>query len=134
MVSLQHWHGWYHIKLLPTRCILYTLYNHAPCCFMQSHIHKKHACLAVTCQLHFWQNDWDLLCATVVTWEWNRYQNKSQHKKLTLEKKLSRRSGRDLYPRPFNHKSGALTTELSRLPKILLLGSTLPNLLQFWSP
>ena len=26
-----------------------------------------HACLAVTCHLHFWQNDRDLLCATVVT-------------------------------------------------------------------
>ena len=86
-MSLQHWHGWYHIKQLLTWCILCTPYNHASCRFMQSHIHKKHACLAVTCQLHFWQNDWDLLCAIVVTWEWNRYQNKSQHRKLTLEKK-----------------------------------------------
>ena len=47
-----------------------------------------YACLAVTCHLHFWQNDWDFLHATVVTWVWNGYQNKSQHRKSTLEKKF----------------------------------------------
>ena len=41
------------------------------------------------------------------------YRNKSQHRKLTLEKKIARRSCRDSNPRPFNHESGALTTELS---------------------
>ena len=46
---------------------LWTPYNHAPCQFMQSHICKVHAYLAVTCHLHFWQNDRDLLCATAVT-------------------------------------------------------------------
>ena len=30
-------------------------------------------CLAVTCHLHFWQNDRDLLHATVVTQAWNGY-------------------------------------------------------------
>ena len=44
-----------------------------------------YVCLAVTCHLHFWQNDRDLLRATVVTQEWNGYQNKSQHRKWTLE-------------------------------------------------
>ena len=34
---------------------------------MQSHILNVHACLAVTCHLRFWQNDRDLLRATVVT-------------------------------------------------------------------
>ena len=29
--------------------------------FVQSHIHSVHVSLAVTCHLHFWQNDWDLL-------------------------------------------------------------------------
>jgi len=67
--------------------VLCTPYNHAPCHFIQSHIHKMYACLAVTCHLHFWQNDWDLLHATVVTRGRNRYWNKSQHRKLTLEKK-----------------------------------------------
>ena len=63
-------------------------FYHAPCHFMQRHIHKVHVCLAVTCHLHFWQNDWDLLHATAVTWEWNRYRNKSHHRKSTLEKKI----------------------------------------------
>ena len=44
--------------------------------------------LAVTCHLHFWQNDRDFLCATVVTRGWNGYRNKSQHRKSTLEKKI----------------------------------------------
>ena len=47
-----------------------------------------YACLAVTCQLHFWQNDRDFLRATVVTRGWNGYRNKSQHRKSTLEKKI----------------------------------------------
>ena len=37
---------------------------------MQSHIRKVYACLAVTCHLHFWQNDRDLLHATAVTRDW----------------------------------------------------------------
>ena len=68
--------------------VLCTPYNHAPCHFMQSHIRKVYACLAVTCHLHFWQNDRDLLRATAVTVGWNGYRNKSQHRKLTLEKKI----------------------------------------------
>ena len=44
--------------------------------------------LAVTCHLHFWQNDGDILRATVVTRGWNGYRNKSQHRKSTLEKKI----------------------------------------------
>ena len=92
---------------------LFTPYSHAPCHFMHSHIRKVYACLAVTCHLHFWQNDRDLLCATAVTREWNGYRNKNQHRKSTLGRKFSRRSSRDSNPRPFNHESGALTTELS---------------------
>ena len=55
---------------------------------MQSHIRKVYACLAVTCHLHFWQNDRDLLRAIAVTLGWNGYRNKSQQRKLTLEKKI----------------------------------------------
>ena len=44
--------------------------------------------LAVTCHLHFWQNDRDFLRATAVTRGWNGYRNKSQHRKSTLEKKI----------------------------------------------
>ena len=85
---LQRWHGWCPMKLLPSRRVLCTPYNHAPCHFMQSHICKVHACLAATCHLHFWRNDLGLLHATAVTQGWNRYRNKSQHRKLTLEKKI----------------------------------------------
>ena len=49
---------------------------------------KVYACLAVTCHLHFWRNDRGLLRATAVTRGWNGYRNKSQHRKLTLEKKI----------------------------------------------
>ena len=68
--------------------VLCTPYNHAPSHFMQSHICKVYVCLAVTCDLHFWQNDQDLLHATAVKWGWNGYRNKSQHRKSTLEKKI----------------------------------------------
>ena len=47
-----------------------------------------YACLAVTCHLHFWQNDRDYLRATAVTRGWNGYRNKSQHRKSTLENKI----------------------------------------------
>ena len=46
-------------------------------------LHSKphgYVCLAVTCHLHFWQNDWDLLCATTVNRGWNRYWNESTQK------------------------------------------------------
>ena len=33
---------------------------------MQSHIRKVRSYLAVTCHLHFWQNDWGLLHAAAV--------------------------------------------------------------------
>ena len=58
------------------------------CHFIQSHIGRVYVCLAVTCHLHFWQNDRDLLHAAAVTRGWNGYRNKSQHRKLTLEKKI----------------------------------------------
>ena len=64
--------------------VLCTPYNHASCHFMQSHIRKLYACLAVTCHLRFWQNYRDLLRATAVTRGWNGYRNKCQ---LTLRKK-----------------------------------------------
>ena len=68
--------------------------------------------LAVTCHLHFWQNDRDFLRATVVTRGWNGYRNKSQHRSRPWRRKFSRR---------FNHESGALTTELSPPLKLFML-------------
>ena len=89
VVYLQCLLGWCHMKLLlswPKFCVHHTTMHHVT---MQNHIRKVYACLAVTCHLHFWQNDRDLLHAIAVTQGWNRYQNKSPHKKLTLEKKIS---------------------------------------------
>ena len=102
-----------------------SLYAMQPCTLtshlMQNRVRRVHAGLAVNCHLHFWQNDRDLLRATGVTHGWSGYRNKSQHRKVTLEKKekrkKSRRSSRDSNPRPFHHASGALTTQLSPLPK-----------------
>ena len=116
VVYLQRLHGWCHMKLLPSRRVLCTPYNHAPCYFMQSHIHKVYACLAVTCHLRFWQNDRDLLRTTAVTRGWNGYRNKSQHRKLTLEKKILQPLLQGFEPATFrSRESGALTTELSPL-------------------
>ena len=47
------------MKLLPSRRVLCTPYNHAPYHLMQSRIRKVHAYLAVTCHLHFWQHATD---------------------------------------------------------------------------
>ena len=50
---------------------------------------RAYACLGVTCHLQFWQNDRDLLRATAVTRGVERTPNKSQHRKLTLEKTIT---------------------------------------------
>ena len=55
-------HGWCHVRLLPSRRVLYTPYNHAPCHITSCKaiiIRLEHACLTATCYLHFWQNDRD---------------------------------------------------------------------------
>ena len=92
-----------------------SVYTIQPCTmsrhFMHSYIRKMNACLVVTCHPHFWQNDRDLLRATAVTRGWDVHRNKSQHRKLTLEKKFSRRSCRDSNLRPFDQEPGTLTTE-----------------------
>ena len=83
-------HGWCHMKILPSRhtfCDHTTMHQ-----FTVSH-HSKglcrvYVCLAVTCHLHLWQNDWDLLRATAVARGRNRYQKRSQHRQLTLENKI----------------------------------------------
>ena len=57
--------------------VLCTPYNHAPCHFMQSHIRKVYACLAVTCHLPpALLTEWPgFLRATAVTRGWNGYRN-----------------------------------------------------------
>ena len=73
--------------------------------FNESHIQRMHACLAVTCYLHFWQNDRDLIRATAVT-----------RGGTDTQIKFSRRSCRDSNPRSFDHQRGALNTEPSPHP------------------
>ena len=91
-----------------------TMHQVTACHFIQSHIGRVYVCLAVTCHLHCWQNGRDLLRATAVTRGWNGYRNKSQHRKLTLEKKILP----PLLP-GLDHESDALTTEPSPLPASL---------------
>ena len=103
------------MKLQPSRhkfCVHHTTMHHVILCKATS-IHKVYECLAVTCHLNFWQNGRGLLRVTAVTRGWNGYRNKSQHRKSTWRRKFSRCSCRDSNTRPFNHESGALTTELS---------------------
>ena len=86
--------------------------------FIWRHIRRVHVCLAVTCHLLFWQHHWDLLCATAVTRGWNGYRNRSQHKKLTLEKKLLPPLLLGSEPVTFPSQGWCSTTELSPLPFI----------------
>ena len=96
-----------------------SVYTIQPCISLQYHFiwsHGMHVCLAVTSPLHFWQNDQDLLCATAVTCRWNEYQNKSQHRKLTLEKKIILPLLQGLRPKTFWSQVCHSTTEPSLLP------------------
>ena len=101
----------------------YPVYTIHPCTslqhhFMQSHIHRVRICLAVTSHLHFWQTDWDLLHATAVTQEWNGCQNKSQHRKVTLEKKILLLLLQGLKSMTIHSQVQHSTSELSQPPKI----------------
>ena len=122
MAYLQRWHGWCHVKMLPSRrksCVHHTTMLHVTSC----KVSKVYACLAVTCHLHFWQNDRDLLRATAVTRGWNGYRNKSQHRKSTLEKKILPPLQQGFEPATFQSpvESGALTTELSPPPTLRIM-------------
>ena len=87
-----------------------------------------HACLAVTCHLHFWQNDWDLSSATTVTWEGSELDSEVRvsTESLTWRGNFTCCSCRDLNPGLFSRKSGAVsvTTELS--PTLLTLDGKYP--------
>ena len=59
-----------------------SVYTIQPCSmsrhFTQSQLRRVHACLAVTCHLHFWQNDRECLRATAVTRCWKGYRIRAQ--------------------------------------------------------
>ena len=100
-------HGWCHVKF-GAFCVHHTTMHHVTSLHAK-HIRRVHTCLVVTSHLHCWQNDRGLLCATAVTRGWNGYRNKSQHIKLTLDKKI-------LPPLLFGFES---ETFRSRVPAVL---------------
>ena len=71
-----------------------------------------------SCNLHlyFLQNDRDLLRATAVTQGWNEYQNNSQHRRLTQEKKILPPLLQGLRPMTLQSRDRHSTIELSQLP------------------
>ena len=102
-------------------CSVYTIEQCGSlhCHFNQSNICRVHVCVTVTCHQHFWQNDRDLLHATVVTLGWDRHRNKSQHRKLTLEKNIVSHSSGDWNPSIFYHKSTTLPCSPQQTTKIM---------------
>ena len=63
----MHWARVFSCNLPGNHASVYSVISLKP------HIPWVHVCLAVSCQLQFWQPDQDLLLATAVTWGWNRY-------------------------------------------------------------
>ena len=84
-------------------------FNHAPnrlqCHFIQSHIGRVYECSAVTCHLHFWQNDQDLLSATAVTQGGTDTEIKVSKESWPWRRKFSCHSCQDSNPGPFDHES-----------------------------
>ena len=100
---------------------------------MQSHIREVYACLAVTCNPHFWQNDRGLLRDTEITRGWNEYRNKNQHRKLSLEKKILPPLLQGLEPATFrslvrrsNHRAIPAPKVVSLLAIFLLISCSEP--------
>ena len=97
---------------------VYTIHPHTMSHhFMQSHIRRTHACLAVTCHLHFWQNDQDFFHATAVIQVGMYTEIRVSTESWPWRRKLSCRSSWDSNPWPFNHESGTLTTDLPLVPE-----------------
>ena len=71
-----------------------SVYTTQPCTssqshFIRSHMRSVHVWSVLTCRLHFWQNNRDLLHATAVTrGETDNEIRWLQHRKLTLEKTI----------------------------------------------
>ena len=105
------------MKLLPSRRVLCTLYNHAPSHVTSCKATYRYMCACVlNCNLPP-----ELLAECPGLFKKKRKEKKkSQHKKFYPGEENS--PCRDSNPRPFDHESGALTTELSPLP-ILSFGA-----------
>ena len=89
-----------------------------------------YAYLGVTGHLYFWQNDRGLLRVTAVTLGMERTPNKSQHTKLTLEKKFLPGAG-GIRTRNLSIKSTALYQQIipappfKKVPKLIIRFSLL---------
>ena len=70
--------------------------------------------LGVICNLHFWQNNRAILCATAVTRECNGHRIRTEQRKITLEKKILPPLLPYSKSQPFYHESGALPNEPSK--------------------
>ena len=88
------------------------------CRVIRSHRRRVYVCLVVICHMHLWKNDIDLLHATAVTRGWSEHRNKSQHRKLTMEKKILPPLAflPRLKPETFRSRVQNFTTELFPLP------------------
>ena len=92
------------------------------------------ACVfSCNCRLHFWQNDRDLLRATAVTRGWNGYRNKSQHRKVTLEKNILPPLLPGLEPETFRSRvrsfAGRAVVLINKTPGIHFTQHDLPTVL-----
>ena len=88
--------------------------NSLQCHSIRSHIRRMHMGLAVTCQLHFWENDRDLLCVTMYHGDWTDTEIRVITESWPWRRKFSRRFCRDSNPRPFDHESIALPQSYPR--------------------
>ena len=112
-------HGWCHVKLLPFRrtfCVHHTTTHHLHCHFIRSHIRRVHVCSAVTCHFHVWHNVRCLLRTTAVTWPWNRYRSKSQHKNVDPREENCSAARTGLEPATFRSRIRRSTAELCPPP------------------
>ena len=99
------------------------MYTIQPGTSLQCHYSKPHTwvyvCLVVPCHLHLWQNDRDLFRATSVTRGLNGHRNKSQHRMLTMEKKVLPPLLPGLEPETFRSRVRRSNAELSPLPRLV---------------
>ena len=116
------------------------MYTIQPCTsiqrhFMQTHLRRVRVCFAVTCYLHLCQNYQDHLRATAVTQGCYSYRNNSQHRKLTLEKRIlpslppgfEHETFRSRVRRSNTEPSSSLLVEIFRVLFSLWPSSVLPS-------
>ena len=125
MVYLQRWHGWCHMKLLPSRRTFcehtttsaYTMHKITEALYSKPHTSVLNCNLAATCILGRMTGIFYVLLRQHRVGTDTEIGLSTEN--LPWKRIFSYRSCRDSNPRPFNHESGALTTELSPPPLTL---------------